>query len=198
MIDPLIGAGATVLAALVTAVIGAVTDTLRVEVGAPEPTPTVTETVTQPPVVDPPEDPEDPEDPDPEPAAATVRRSEQSVRLAADHSIDLDSRDDNWGVTTEPGAVGGDLRLDSHNWSGLKARHRMAVVERREPDFLLCRNAMTLVDSVPHDELRDDVSLCVRTSEGRWARVDVVRVSPDPRWLDLDVHVWEGTAPVEG
>ncbi|MFI8093932.1 hypothetical protein ACIF9R_37450 [Streptomyces sp. NPDC086080] len=185
-------ATATIIAAAITAGVAILTDTVRVDVGAPEPTPTVTVTETKQtrsssePTTEPTTG--DPVD-DVVPAQDSVLRSGEGIDMVADISLDLDSDAPNWDARTFT-HKGADLYLDPNGFGGGLDAPRLIVTTGKERSPTTCYAQTALVGTIEWDDLRSGVTACVVTTERRWAWVEVRKYAPDPLKLTVDVVVW--------
>ncbi|MBB4965812.1 hypothetical protein [Saccharothrix violaceirubra] len=123
------------------------------------------------------------------PAAAgePARFREGRVVLNEYSWVDLDSHGESGGVGSgSPASNGHDL---SYSY-GLNAAERLAVVSAESPGYRDCYEATDLRTYLDGDTVKRGPAFCVKTSEGRWARV-VVDASGWPGSVTLDVVVWE-------
>ncbi|MFI9012022.1 hypothetical protein ACIGNX_32765 [Actinosynnema sp. NPDC053489] len=116
--------------------------------------------------------------------AATEFRSGR-VTLNYGYYIDLDSKGPNGGVSDKSSR--GDLQYIS----AINADVIAAVTA--PPSLQDCLAATGLADYIPSEKVQEGSAFCVKTSEGRWARVVVVSVE-DYRSLVFDLVVWEKQA----
>jgi hypothetical protein len=109
-------------------------------------------------------------------------RVDIGVELGEGFSIDLDSTDEDGGVSTGP-AADVDLSFAS---DGLSGDH--LVVVSGSQGHKGCAAAKSRVDRLSRDLVRPGAILCALTSEGRWARVTVVSADQDS--VEFDLVVW--------
>ncbi|ONI90268.1 hypothetical protein ALI22I_13205 [Saccharothrix sp. ALI-22-I] len=109
------------------------------------------------------------------------------VTLTSGYYIDLDSKGENGGVTD-----GSSSKTDLQYISGLYADD-IAPVAGAAPGYQDCISATALTDYVDWDKLEESAAFCVKTTEGRWARIVVVSAE-NYKTLVFDVVVWEKQA----
>ena len=122
------------------------------------------------------------------PGAAGVFRQtgDSPVTFAYDYGIDLDTRDVNWGVDS-----GGDIHLSKHS-DGLSLfipSGTIALVDQ-EATYDDCEAQTVLQDSFSAELTVVGQQFCTKTSEGRWAYVEIVGLDPGRETVTLHIVVW--------
>lgn len=130
------------------------------------------------------------EPPDPvEPGAAGVFRETgaEPVTFAYSYGIDLDTREDNWGVSSS----GGDVSLSKHS-DGLSlfVPSRTIAVVDAPPTYDDCEAQTVLQESFNAELTTVGTQACIRTSEGRWAYVNIIGVDAARETVTLHIVVW--------
>jgi hypothetical protein len=182
----LIGAGATVTAAVIAFVGASQARALHVEFG-----PTPMQTVTVMPSPGPTS--ADPTTPSPSPDSTTVRRKTDPntpLTLTDGYRADLDSRSPNWDVAYADTDTRFDITWSTGGGGGLSANDVALVDGPARPETCIAATAYS--DGVPENDLKDGATVCVRTSDHRFAYLTVRPLSPvDDSKVTLDVVVWE-------
>jgi hypothetical protein len=108
------------------------------------------------------------------------------VTISGNYSIDLDSRSANWGVG--PGRQpNGDIFVLSPTNAVFPYGDFIRVSERAS--YSDCENSTERSrGNIPDDERQANATFCVRTSDGRWARVTLRTISPK---ISVDILVWD-------
>jgi cell division protein FtsB len=130
-------------------------------------------------------------DPNEEPEAVqeVLRTSAGPVVVPEGDGIDLDSPEDNWGVTGGSHDFGVSSGADSltGSWDGL-----IAVVPG-PPDVRTCE-AQTVTEQVlPVAQTVVGQHLCVQSNEGRWAYVHIAGIDTENDTISFDITVWKLT-----
>lgn len=121
--------------------------------------------------------------------APSVRREtgQQPVVLSDGYSIDLDSRNPNWDVTSGPY---GDLSLRREYLYGRYGTDLAQVSGM--PNYEVCRAATLYVDEVDLSAIDPGATFCIRTGDdGRFAFITITTPATP---LIMDITVWEPTA----
>lgn len=180
-------------AALLAAIIGGVLNTPK-SPGPPStspstsPRPTASVPVTVNPTTPAPAESVGPSAPPPSDATApTVWRAEDSLVIARGYGINLDKTFDesaNWGYSNS--ALPSDLYFmsDGTLWSS----HR---VVQTAPDKAACDKPGYVTSPLVSDKMTKGTVLCVKSDEGRYARVTVGQVDQKQHTVTIDVLVWK-------
>ena len=124
---------------------------------------------------------------EPEPVQELLRASTAAVVVPVEDGIDLDSPEDNWGVTgsSHDFLVG----YQAQSLSGRSGAY-LAVVSA-PPDVRTCE-AQTVTESyLPPPQTVVGQHLCVRSNEGRSAYVHIAGIEPENGTISFDVTVWK-------
>ncbi len=105
------------------------------------------------------------------------------VTISADFAIDLDSTGENGGVTDDISEKV-DFRYDKI--LGIRADHFLLLPGT--PSYQECVSGTGRIAEASQSDVDPGESFCVKTSEGRWARLAVVE--SDRAALKFDVVVW--------
>ena len=117
-----------------------------------------------------------------------VARQDTGLPLNYWHGLDLDSTASDWGVTGEIEEMDIYLRVGV----ALEARNaaQLAVMPK-VPSFAECQHATGLKDGLYEDETVAGTQLCVRTTEGAYAYVGIVNMDNRGSSVTLDVTLWK-------
>jgi hypothetical protein len=130
-------------------------------------------------------------DPNEEPEAVqeVLRTSVGPVVVPEGDGIDLDSPEDNWGVTGGSHDFGVSSGADSltGSWDSL-----IAVVPG-PPDVRTCEAQTVTEQFLPGAQTVVGQHLCVRSNEGRWAYVHIAAIDTENDTISFDVTVWKIT-----
>jgi cell division protein FtsB len=128
-------------------------------------------------------------DPNEEPEAVqeVLRTSATPVVVPEGDGIDLDSPEDNWGVTGGSHDFGVSSGADSltGSWDGL-----IAVVPG-PPDVRTCEAQTVTAQILPVTQTVVGQHLCVRSNEGRWAYVHIAAIDNENDTMSFDITVWK-------
>lgn len=133
---------------------------------------------------------DDPTDPPSDVAAGEAGIFRQTgtspVTFAYDYGIDLDTREENWGVGS-----GGDVNLSKHvDGLSLFIPSRVIAVVDQEPSYADCDAQTVLRDDFDAELTVVGTQFCMRTSEARWAYVEIVGLDPARETITLHLVVW--------
>lgn len=120
-----------------------------------------------------------------EPVPSTVLRQTDgtAVTINSTHCIDLDSQEKNWNVGSND-YDGRDLCYD--DW-GLELSK--ASIMSAEPTFEECRDRTQYSDyRIPAADLRDDLHVCGKSDDGREAYVYIAKMSDDD--ISFHLRIW--------
>jgi hypothetical protein len=107
----------------------------------------------------------------------------ERIILSWSYAIDFDAPDaENGGVTQDM-----TTRSEVEYIGGLRARD--LAVASGKPLQQDCARITQLLDYVPEEKLVESAAFCVKTSEGRWSRIVVVKAVDNA--LEFDLVVWE-------
>lgn len=112
-----------------------------------------------------------------------------NVPLTPYQFIDLDTDAPDWGVTDEDPTGDTDIGIDSSP-SLYTANDAEVAVMPELPSFDDCRRATALTTGLTSDQTSPDTHLCVRTSDGAYAYVGIVQVVNHPASVTIDITVW--------
>jgi hypothetical protein len=133
--------------------------------------------------------------PDPTPTV-TVRRSTKDkppLTLTSDYDADLDSLEPAWGVNRDR-EDGYDIEFYSSG-AGQLITNDFVGVDLAEvsgpPSFETCQTATNYKTELTANEAKKGVEVCVRTSEKRFAFVQIKKILGDREGIQMDVTVWD-------
>ena len=110
------------------------------------------------------------------------------LTFANGYAIDLDTDAPDWGVDR---GTSGDLSFYvASSTSSYLGTYEMSFVDH-VPTEAECDDATVLQSSLTGDQTREDVQMCVRTSEERFAYVHIVAIDYEAQTITLDLIVWE-------
>lgn len=122
--------------------------------------------------------------------AGDVAREGKALPLVSRHGFDLDSAAGDWGVAGDPGEL--DIYIDYAGGLFLAGRNGAQVaVMPNVPSFVDCQQATGLKDGLSRDETAPGTQLCVRTTKGAYAYVGIVSVDVATDSVTVDVTHWE-------
>jgi hypothetical protein len=124
---------------------------------------------------------------EPEPVQELLRASTGPVVVPEGDGIDLDSPEDNWGVT------GGshDFGVSSGAQNLYGSSDGLIAVVPGPPDVRTCE-AQTVTESyLPAPQTVVGQHLCVRSNEGRWAYVHIAGIDTENDTISFDITVWK-------
>ncbi|WP_367137801.1 hypothetical protein [Saccharothrix sp. HUAS TT1] len=108
------------------------------------------------------------------------------VTLTSGYYIDLDSKGESGGVTGDSSS-----KVDLHYISSLFAEQIAPVATSGSPpSYQDCVSATALNSSIDASAVEQGAAFCLKTTEGRWARVVVVSAEVYQA-IEFDLVVWE-------
>lgn len=119
---------------------------------------------------------------------STVRRATAGTPLTFTwtYSADLDSQDADWAVL-QGSETGWDLYLDG---DGSVTTHEVTIVDH-VPTEAECRDSTVRQPSLGDEQSREGVMMCVRTTEDRFAFVRIAGIDEERKTTSVDIVVWE-------
>ncbi|MFC8510994.1 hypothetical protein ACFU3J_22740 [Streptomyces sp. NPDC057411] len=120
--------------------------------------------------------------------APTVRRAQDGLLIQGGYTIDLDELpqdDPSWGYRESIFTSDVHLSTDGTLWADyLQVPTAPTKADCEQPGYL---NDGQIAD----DDVTEGMVLCVKSSDGRYARVTVRQVSRKPHSIRIDVLVWK-------
>ena len=112
------------------------------------------------------------------------------MNLLDEHTADLDTKDNpNWGMQ-----IHRDAEYDIELWHGVLIGNQdnteFAVVTGPRK-YHTCKTATPYVGEPSKATTKEGVTACVRTSDSRYAYVEIKRFSHNPDIIQLAVVVWD-------
>jgi hypothetical protein len=128
-------------------------------------------------------------DPNEEPEAVqeVLRASAGPVVVPEGDGIDLDSSEDNWGVTGGSHDFG--VSSGAENLYGSSSG--LIAVVPGPPDVRTCEAQTVTEQFLPGAQTVVGQHLCVRSNEGRWAYVHIAGIDPENDTISFDITVWK-------
>jgi len=122
------------------------------------------------------------------PRSAVVLRETGGTPLtfSSGYEIDLDSNAPDWDVAQS----GGDLRF-FYGTSGAHVGTREVAIVDHVPTKQDCEDATVLLPSLPDEQARDGLQVCMRSSDDRVVYLHVVDIDEDQKTITVDLTVWE-------
>ena len=119
-------------------------------------------------------------------SAGIFRQTGASPVVVREHfGIDLDSQASNWGVSpTAPSDL--NVSVAAQSVGGKK----LAIV-RDPPTLQDCEAQTVLQTSLTHGQTVVGQKLCVQTSDGRWAYVQITAIDRPARTMSFRIVVWK-------
>ncbi|WP_233166716.1 hypothetical protein, partial [Micromonospora sp. Rc5] len=130
----------------------------------------------------------DPTGPDPTATAPGPSRVARNVVLRQTYTLDLDSSAPNWDVENASIYESGDIYFGTT--SATLQTTGDVVLLKGEPNWTTCEESTDRQDKVVRrDQVKIGLSICVRTTEDKWAWLTVKSYEPSTK-VTFDITVW--------